>query len=72
MSKVIGTLMIRDADGEGALARRGASKVEIQRMVAAGYRPIGPVGWDTLRKGGFLPSGESYLGKTRKREEDEL
>lgn len=70
MAKIIGTLLTRP-DGESVLTRRIVSKAEIAQLIAAGYRPVGPVGWDALRKGGFLPSGESYLGKTNKREEEE-
>jgi hypothetical protein len=67
---VIGTLLIREGDGESVLTKKAASTDEIRRLIEAGYRPVGPVGWAALRRGGFLPEGESYLGG-RGREEDE-
>lgn len=45
--------------------RYPASTDEVRRLVNIGYRPIGPVGWEALRRGGFLPEGESYLGGRR-------
>lgn len=68
---VVGTLLVLPGDGESVLTRRAASTAEIRSLVAAGYRPVGPVGWEALRRGGFLPEGESYLGERSKREENE-
>lgn len=67
---VVGTLLVRDGDGESVIAKKTASTDEIRRLVALGYRPIGPVGWSALRRGGFLPDGESYLGGRREEENE--
>ncbi len=56
--------------GDAGTLQYPASTDEVRRLVALGYRPIGPVGWEALRRGGFLPDGESYLGG-RGREESE-
>lgn len=63
----VGILLARPGDGHSP-PRYSTSTEDLRSRIAEGYRPIGPVGWETLRRAGFLPKGESYLGGRREEE----